>query len=82
MCRQKQKYSRSLRCGTESVRRFRRTAQVAFHCLRNLLHVPVAVPTLGYVKRRTVLPLLQLCCVELVCKQFTVAATRNKTAEA
>ena len=23
--------------------------------------------------RRTVLPLLQLCCVELVCKQFTVA---------
>ena len=55
------------------MRRFRRTAQVAFHCLRNALHVPVAVPTLGYVKRRTVLPLLQLCCVELVCKQFTVA---------
>ena len=55
------------------MRRFRRTAQVEFHCLRNVLHVPVAVPTLGYVKRRTVLPLLQLCCVELVCRQFTVA---------
>ena len=64
------------------MRRFRRTAQVAFHCLRNVLHVPVAVPTLGYVKRGTVLPLLEVCCVELLCKQVTVAATRNKSAEA
>ena len=55
------------------MRRLRLTAQVAFHCLRVVLHGPVAVPTLGEVKRRTVLPLLQLCCVELVCKQFTVA---------
>ena len=55
------------------MRRLRRTAQVAFHCLRVVLNGPVAVPTLGEVKRRTVLPLLQLCCVELVCKQLTVA---------
>ena len=55
------------------MRRLRRTAQVAFHCLRILLHVCVAVPTLGQVQRRSLLPLSQLCCVELVCRQFAVA---------
>ena len=65
--------SRSLSRRTEGVRRLRRTAQVAFHCLRILLHVCVAVPTLGQVQRRSLLPLSQLCCVELVCRQFAVA---------
>ena len=65
--------SRSLSRRTEGVRRLRRTAQVAFHCLRILLHVCVAVPTLGQVQRGSFLPLSQLCCVELVCRQFIVA---------
>ena len=55
------------------MRRLRQTAQVAFHCLRIVLHVCVAVPALGQVQRRSLLPLSQLCCVELVCRQFTVA---------
>ena len=55
------------------MRRFRQPAQVALHCLRILLHVCVAVPTLGQVQRGSFLPLSQLCCVELVCRQFAVA---------
>ena len=55
------------------MRRFRQPAQVALHCLRILLHVCVAVPTLGQVQRRSLLPLSQLCCVELVWKQFALA---------
>ena len=55
------------------MRRFRQPAQVALHCLRILLHVCVAVPTLGKVQRRSLLPLSQLCCVELVCRQFAAA---------
>ena len=39
--------SRSLSRRTEGVRRLRRTAQIAFHCLRIGLHVRVAAPTLG-----------------------------------
>ena len=55
------------------MRRLRQTAQVALHCLRIVLHVCVAVPALGKVQRRSLLPLSKLCCVELVCRQFTVA---------
>ena len=56
------------------MRRLRQTAQVALHCLRIVLHVCVAAPSLGQVQRRSLLPLSQLCCVELVCTQFAAAA--------
>ena len=65
--------SRALSCGTKGLRRFRHSTQVALHCLRILLHVCVAIPTLGQVERGSFLPLSQLCCVELVCTQFAVA---------
>ena len=65
--------SRSLSRKTEGVRRLRRTAQVAFHFLCILLHVCVAVPTIGQVECGSFLPLSKLCCVELVRKQFAVA---------
>ena len=55
------------------MRRLRNTAQVAFHCLRTVLHVGVAVSTFREVKHTSLLPLSQLCGVELVCRKFAAA---------
>ena len=67
---------RRLRFGTQIARhylRLRFEAQIACQCLRSGLDVRVAAPTPRQVKRRGIFPLLQLCCVELGCRQCTVA---------
>ena len=58
---------------TEGTLRLRDTAQIAFHFLLIGLHVGVAAPTLREVQCSSLFPSSQLCCVEHVWIQFTVA---------
>ena len=61
-------------CRTEGMPRFLDTARLACPCLRALLSVRVAVSTLGLVQHRRPFPCCQLCGVELVWMQLTVAS--------
>ena len=55
------------------MRRLRQIEQVAFHCLRIVLHVCVAISALGQVQRRIFFPFSKLLCTELVWREVAVA---------